>query len=80
MEDARNQKVTEEHDVIDDAIKDRGEGYTVFSIVGPSPHFPVMILIVHVFFSPSACYTAHQTVSSKIPKVRTILGRRYVSI
>ncbi|KIK43065.1 hypothetical protein CY34DRAFT_82402 [Suillus luteus UH-Slu-Lm8-n1] len=32
MEDARNQKVTEEHDVIDDAIKDRGEGYTVFSI------------------------------------------------
>ncbi|KAG1728355.1 hypothetical protein EDD22DRAFT_930256 [Suillus occidentalis] len=32
MEDARNQKVIEEHDVIDDAIKDRGEGYTVFSI------------------------------------------------
>jgi tetratricopeptide (TPR) repeat protein len=32
MEDARNQKVTDEHDVIDDAIRDRGEGYTVFSI------------------------------------------------
>jgi tetratricopeptide (TPR) repeat protein len=32
MEDARNLKVTDEHDVIDDAIKDRGEGYTVFSI------------------------------------------------
>lgn len=32
MEDARNLKVTEEHDVIDDAIRDRGEGYTVFSI------------------------------------------------
>lgn len=79
MEDARNQKVTEEHDVIDDAIKDRGEGYTVFSIVGHSPHFLVMIFMVHVF-SPSACCTAHQTVSSKIPKVRTILGRRYVSI
>jgi len=44
MEDARNLKVTDEHDVIDDAIKDRGEGYTVFSIVGHSSHFPVMIL------------------------------------
>lgn len=32
MEDARNQKVTDEHNVIDDALRDRGEGYTVFSI------------------------------------------------
>ncbi|KAG2129876.1 uncharacterized protein EDB93DRAFT_1181426 [Suillus bovinus] len=32
MENARNAKVTEDHDVIDDAIRDRGEGYTVFSI------------------------------------------------
>lgn len=32
MEDARNQKVTDEHNVIDDAIRDRGERYTVFSI------------------------------------------------
>ncbi|KAG1856936.1 hypothetical protein C8R48DRAFT_718360 [Suillus tomentosus] len=32
MQNARNMKVTEDHDVIDDAIKDRGEGYTVFSI------------------------------------------------
>lgn len=32
LEDARNEKVTEEHNVIDDAIADRGEGYTVFSI------------------------------------------------
>lgn len=32
MEDARIQKVTNEHDVIDDAIRDRGERYTVFSI------------------------------------------------
>jgi len=32
MEDARNMKVTDEHDVIDDAIRDCGEGYTVFSI------------------------------------------------
>ncbi|RDB24740.1 Neutrophil cytosol factor 2 [Hypsizygus marmoreus] len=32
MEDARRDKATDEHNVIDDAIKDRGEGYTVFSI------------------------------------------------
>ncbi|TFK80518.1 hypothetical protein K466DRAFT_591793 [Polyporus arcularius HHB13444] len=32
MEDARREKATEEHGVIDDAIQDRGEGYTVFSI------------------------------------------------
>lgn len=33
MEKARIEKVTEEHAVIDDAIRDRGDGYTVFSIV-----------------------------------------------
>ena len=32
MEDARREKATDEHNVIDDAIADRGEGYTVFSI------------------------------------------------
>jgi neutrophil factor 2 len=32
MEEARRQKATDEHNVIDDAITDRGEGYTVFSI------------------------------------------------
>jgi hypothetical protein len=33
MEEARKEKATEEHNVIDDAIADRGEGYTVFSLV-----------------------------------------------
>ena len=33
LEEARKEKATEEHNVIDDAIADRGEGYTVFSIV-----------------------------------------------
>ena len=33
MEVACQEKSTEEHNVIDDAIMDRGEGYTVFSIV-----------------------------------------------
>lgn len=32
MEDAKRDKATDEHNVIDDAIQDRGEGYTVFSI------------------------------------------------
>ncbi|EJD07981.1 uncharacterized protein FOMMEDRAFT_101396 [Fomitiporia mediterranea MF3/22] len=32
MQDARGEKATDEHNVIDDAIADRGEGYTVFSI------------------------------------------------
>jgi hypothetical protein len=38
MEDARREKATEEHNVIDDAIQDRGEGYTVFSIVRKTLH------------------------------------------
>jgi tetratricopeptide (TPR) repeat protein len=32
MEEARRKKATDEHNVIDDAIQDRGEGYNVFSI------------------------------------------------
>lgn len=35
MEAARAAKATEEHNVIDDAIREGGEGYTVFSIVRP---------------------------------------------
>lgn len=30
---AQQEKATDEHNVIDDAIRDRGDGYTVFSIV-----------------------------------------------
>jgi neutrophil factor 2 len=33
LQDAARAKATEEHNVIDEAIRDRGEGYTVFSIV-----------------------------------------------
>ena len=36
LEEARLEKATEDHNVIDDAIRDRGEGYTVFSIVSDS--------------------------------------------
>lgn len=42
MEEARKDKATDEHNVIDDAIQDRGEGYTVFSIV--SPYFSLLWL------------------------------------
>lgn len=38
MEEARRDKATDEHNVIDDAIQDRGEGYTVFSIVSLLNH------------------------------------------
>lgn len=33
LRDAQTEKATEEHSVIDDAIRDQGEEYTVFSIV-----------------------------------------------
>lgn len=33
MEEAQRSKAVPEHDVIDDAIRDKGEEYTVFSIV-----------------------------------------------
>ena len=37
LEEGRRQKATDEHNVIDDVIRDRGEGYTVFSIVRIMP-------------------------------------------
>jgi len=40
LEEARLEKATEDHNVIDDAIRDRGEGYTVFSIVSDSSTEP----------------------------------------
>lgn len=33
LDEAKREKATDEHNVIDDAIADRGDGYTVFSIV-----------------------------------------------
>lgn len=37
MNEASRLKVTDEHNVIDEAIQDKGQGYTVFSIVRPVP-------------------------------------------
>lgn len=45
LEIARQQKATEEHNVIDDAITDRGEGYTVFSIVSVPLVFELYIYL-----------------------------------
>lgn len=33
MKEAQQEKATEEHNVIDEALADQGQGYTVFSIV-----------------------------------------------
>lgn len=44
MQDARREKATDEHNVIDDAIADRGDGYTVFSIVRPR-----ILYIIYVY-------------------------------
>lgn len=33
MQEAQKEKVTEDHGVIDEAIAEKGDGYTVFSIV-----------------------------------------------
>ena len=37
LRDAQANKAIPDHDVVDDAIQDRGEGYSVFSIVSPRP-------------------------------------------
>lgn len=79
MEEARKLKVTDEHDVIDDAIRDGGEGYTVFSIVGNPPHISVIILHGR-FSSLLASCTAPLRISSRIQRVKTISGRQYVPI
>jgi len=38
MQEAAKHKGTPEHDVIEEAIRDGGEGYTVFSIVSVPAH------------------------------------------
>ena len=65
MEDARRDKVTDEHSVIDVAIRDRGDGYTVFSIVGTFwSFFPP--LYSDTQFSPLVSSTALPKRSSRI--------------
>ena len=79
MEEARQEKATEEHNVIDDAIQDKGEGYTVFSIVRALP--PCLRTLAHSSrYSPSASYIARVRIRSRTPKLRITWARLYVSI
>jgi hypothetical protein len=48
MEEGRREKATPEHDVIDDAIRERAEGYTVFSIVSVIHLFVHFVLLIDV--------------------------------
>ena len=60
MTEALKEKVTEEHNVINDAIQDRGDGYTVFSIVSVLLRFIVVIfhLLAIELVSHSRSYLA----------------------
>ena len=48
MDEAKREKATPEHDVIDDAIRERAEGYTVFSIVSLIHLFVLFVLLIDV--------------------------------
>jgi hypothetical protein len=48
MGEARREKATPEHDVIDEAIRERAEGYTVFSIVSVIHLFVHFVLLIGV--------------------------------
>jgi hypothetical protein len=74
LQDATNQKATEEHGVIDEAIRDRGEGYTVFSIVGL---FPVPGLYHFVDRPPKPVGVLYRPSENKLKnaKTRDFLGK-----
>ena len=70
LQDATNQKATDEHGVIDEAIRDRGEGYTVFSIVSLYRVFGLRRLLTDSD-SLSGYSTGHQRTSSRMPRLVT---------
>ena len=67
LQDAARQKATEEHSVIDEAIRDRGEGYTVFSIVRPQTTVS-FVFEVDWIRSPLVYSTARRRTSSGTPR------------
>lgn len=78
LEDAASQKATEEHSVIDEAIRDGGEGYTVLSIVrSVKPCF--RLKTVDWICSPSVSSTVRPRTSSRMPRPATFWAKRYVS-
>jgi hypothetical protein len=77
LEDATRQQATEEHSVIDEAIRDRGEGYTVFSIVRLKVTCPFQADWV---CSPLVSSTVRQRTSSGTPRPVTFLAKQYVTL
>lgn len=80
MVEAQRLKAIPEHNVIDDAIRDRGEEYTVFSIVS---HFRLASLLVTRDLiwldsptSPSACCSDLPKPNFGMPKRRIIWGKQ----
>ena len=76
LEDATRQQVTEEHSVIDEAIRDRGEGYTVFSIVRVTGY--LFLFKVDWICSPLVSSIVLRRTSSGTPRPVTSLEKLYV--
>lgn len=79
MQEAKKDKATDEHNVIDDAIADRGDGYTVFSIVYPFP-FNVQPLSNHPLSSLWAFSIARQRKNSRTLSARITWAKLYVVV
>lgn len=77
LEDATRQQATEEHSVIDEAIRDRGEGYTVFSIVRLQD--TCVLFNADWICSPLVSSTARQRTNSGTPRPATFLAKLYVT-
>ena len=73
LQNAASVKATDEHGVIDEAIRDQGEGYTVFSIVCLSR--PLFLLNINWIRSPSGFSTDRQRTSSGMPRHATFWAK-----
>lgn len=74
MQEARREKATEEHNVIDEALVDQGQGYTVFSIVSTPPCQKRKTLYSDSI-SPSVYSTVHRRRNSRMQCKRTTWER-----
>ena len=68
--------MTEEHSVIDEAIRDRGEGYTVFSIVRVRNAY--LLFRTDWISSPLVSSTVRQRISSRTQRPVTSSEKLYV--
>jgi hypothetical protein len=75
MQEASRLKVTDEHSVIDEAIRDRGQGYTVFSIVRDSLSLYVFCIPRLTSHSPLAYYIVRRKINSRIRRAKIISER-----